>query len=198
MRTRATRAERVEQNSARLMDAARKVFARRGYHAATLDEVAAAAGFTKGAVYARFASKAELMLALLAERIARREAEIRAASDAVSRSPAGVASALARQWADASRRDRDWTLLVYEFRVHAARDRALNACYRALHARLRSAIAEAFASVAKPTRMSVDDLARIAMAMSNGFALERCVEGDAFPDSLYERSAVALAEGLTS
>src|ERR1700756_5756827 len=51
-----------------LLAAAAEVFGRRGYHAATLDEVAEAAGFSKGAVYSNFASKEDLFLALLRQR----------------------------------------------------------------------------------------------------------------------------------
>jgi AcrR family transcriptional regulator len=62
---RLTRAQRRQQTRARLLEAAGQVFARRGFHAATLDEVAEAAGYTKGAVYANFANKDGLFLALL-------------------------------------------------------------------------------------------------------------------------------------
>ena len=47
-----------------LLEAAGVVFARQGFHGATLDEVAATAGFTKGAVYSNFTSKDDLFLAL--------------------------------------------------------------------------------------------------------------------------------------
>ena len=48
------------------------VFARDGFHAATLDDVAAEAGLTKGAVYSNFTGKRELFLALLEEQVTRR------------------------------------------------------------------------------------------------------------------------------
>jgi AcrR family transcriptional regulator len=54
-----------------LLDAAADVFARQGFHGSTIDEIAKAAGFTKGAVYSNFASKDELFLALLDDRIER-------------------------------------------------------------------------------------------------------------------------------
>jgi AcrR family transcriptional regulator len=47
---------------ARLTEAAEQVFAEVGFHAATLDAVAARAGMTKGAVYGNFRSKEELLL----------------------------------------------------------------------------------------------------------------------------------------
>jgi AcrR family transcriptional regulator len=52
-----------------LLDAAADVFARQGFHGSTIDEIAKAAGFTKGAVYSNFTSKDELFLALLDDRI---------------------------------------------------------------------------------------------------------------------------------
>src|SRR5499426_3908325 len=59
-----------------LLDAAAIVFARNGFHGATLDEVAATAGFTKGAVYSNFKSKDDLFLALLEDRTDRQLAVV--------------------------------------------------------------------------------------------------------------------------
>ena len=61
------RSARKAQTRARLLEAAAQVYARRGLDGATLDEVAAEAGFTKGAVYAHFGNKENLMLALVEE-----------------------------------------------------------------------------------------------------------------------------------
>jgi len=47
-----------------LLEAGLKLFAERGVEASTLDEVAAAAGFTKGAIYRQFPSKGAFLLAL--------------------------------------------------------------------------------------------------------------------------------------
>ena len=68
---RRTRAARAEGRKARdeLMTAALRVFARRGYREAGVDEIAAEAGYSKGALYWHFAGKEELLLALLEERI---------------------------------------------------------------------------------------------------------------------------------
>jgi AcrR family transcriptional regulator len=58
-----------------LLEAAARVYARRGFAGATLEEVAAEAGFTKGAVYAHFGSKENLLLALVEEHLAAQVAE---------------------------------------------------------------------------------------------------------------------------
>ena len=55
---------RRQQTRDHLLAAAAQVFAERGFYGASLDEVAAVAGFTKGAVYSNFESKEGLFLAL--------------------------------------------------------------------------------------------------------------------------------------
>src|SRR5438105_15844263 len=68
-RTRLTRAESQARTRAHLLEAAAEVFARRGFHGASVEEVADVAGYTKGAVYSNFASKDELFLAVLEGRM---------------------------------------------------------------------------------------------------------------------------------
>src|SRR4029450_8426824 len=73
---RLTRAEKSAQTRAQLMASARQLFLRRGFHAASPELVAEEAGFTIGAVYSRFGSKADLFLAILDEHIDRIVAEV--------------------------------------------------------------------------------------------------------------------------
>src|SRR4051812_50109383 len=76
---------RKDEVRERVLQAAGEVFAERGFAAASLDQVAAAAGFTKGAVYSNFRSKDDLFLALMEDEGARRidtvEAALRATGD---------------------------------------------------------------------------------------------------------------------
>src|SRR5213593_1746363 len=67
-RTRAARAEGREGRD-ELLTAALRVFARRGYREAGVDEIAAEAGYSKGALYWHFSGKEELLMALIEERI---------------------------------------------------------------------------------------------------------------------------------
>lgn len=73
-----TAERRRQQTREYLLQAAAEVFAERGFHEATLDEVAAAAGFTKGAVYSNFKNKDDLFLALLEDAYGREIAALRA------------------------------------------------------------------------------------------------------------------------
>ena len=61
------RRDRVDRTRADLLAAAGRVFAAQGYEGASVGDVAADAGYTKGAVYAHFGSKSELFLALARE-----------------------------------------------------------------------------------------------------------------------------------
>jgi len=59
-----TRERRLEHTRALLLDAAEEVFAEKGFMAASLDDIAYAAGYTKGAIYKHFPTKADLFLAV--------------------------------------------------------------------------------------------------------------------------------------
>jgi AcrR family transcriptional regulator len=77
MKSKRTQAERTAATRAALVDAARALFAERGYAAVGTDEIARAAGVTRGALYHQFDGKLELFAAVfeqveaeIAERIA--------------------------------------------------------------------------------------------------------------------------------
>src|SRR6478752_4541031 len=144
MSPRLSRAEQNDRNRALLLAAARRVFLERGYYAATLDQIADEAGFSKGAVYSRFASKADMFLALLEDRIAERAAQnAQLAEDLAGTGHFAAVIDLAERGAPG------WRLLVTEFRVHAARDPELNRRYAALHTRTVDGVARVLAVVSK-------------------------------------------------
>src|SRR6185436_19462753 len=73
---RLSRAERREQTRDDLIAAADRLFVEGGFHATSLDQIAAAAGYTKGAVYSNFASKEDLFFAVYERRADAVEAQI--------------------------------------------------------------------------------------------------------------------------
>ena len=82
---------------ARVLDAAAELFQARGYHGATMHEVAAAAGVTGGAMHHHFPSKKALGLAVIRERVARavREAGMEPVTRAATAAD-GVAAVFAK------------------------------------------------------------------------------------------------------
>ncbi len=181
MSPRLSRAEQNDRNRALLLAAARRVFLERGYYAATLDQIADEAGFSKGAVYSRFASKADMFLALLEDRIAERAAQN--ARLAAELAGTGNFAALLDLAERAERGAPGWRLLVTEFRVHAARDPGLNRQYAALHARTVDGVAQVFAEVSKEGAGGLPipprQLAELWLAVETGRALEQIADPDA-------------------
>jgi AcrR family transcriptional regulator len=193
---RPTRAEQSEDNRRRILEAARAVFVERGYHATTLDEIAEAAGFTKGALFSRFEGKADLFLALYQARIAER-------IDELGSLPRGrghrTPEAITRQWLARLRGDEAWSLLVLEFRVAVAREPGPLARYRAIHERLVAAMAEIigrdFAAAGLEGALTPAEAARAGMALANGLLLEQLASPDALPADLTLRASQALIAG---
>ena len=64
-----SRAERQEQTRAAILDAAGRVFVRRGFQASSVEEICAEAGYTRGAFYSNFSSKQQLFVEVLQERL---------------------------------------------------------------------------------------------------------------------------------
>ena len=60
-----TRERRLEHTRNLLLDAAEEVFARKGLTGAALEDIAEAAGYTRGAIYSHFGTKEELFLAVV-------------------------------------------------------------------------------------------------------------------------------------
>jgi len=182
MAIRMSRIEQTEHNRARVLAAAREVFLRRGFHAVSVDEIAEAAGFSRGVVYSQFGGKADLLLALLEARIAERAEHNRA----LVADLAGVEGVRALAAAgDADQEDNAaWVRLLIEFRVHAARDPELSARYAALHERTVAELADTLARLY--TRAEIDPprpvgtLAQAMLAVGVGVALEREADPGAF------------------
>lgn len=109
------------QTRQHLLAAAAQVFAQRGYHEATLEEIAAAAGFTKGAVYSNFGGKEDLFLSLTEQHVAEMLERVRAlltSSDA----PAGDRlDEFVRLAAENLEVERASTTLYMEFWLYASR-----------------------------------------------------------------------------
>ena len=103
-----------EPTPERLLDAARKVFAKQGYDGASLDQVAAAAGMTKGAVYHHFDSKADLFWALAEERLSG-QVDIAENVDAADQAwNVDTLESVLGTVLEQSKEEQDWARLHYE------------------------------------------------------------------------------------
>ena len=198
---RLTRAERSARTRAELMASARQLFLRRGFHASSLELVAEEAGFTIGAVYSRFGSKADLFLAILDEHIDQIVAGVAQVAGLDQPLPAHAELLAGRRMA-LLERERDWFPLVLEFWSHAARDERLRREFAARHERLVGAYAgliEAdYARLGLALPLAPEVLARAVVAMGNGVALERLADPGRVPEGLLSTMAVAFLRGLAT
>jgi AcrR family transcriptional regulator len=173
------------QTREELLDAAAGVFAERGFHGASVEAVADAAGYSTGALYSNFAGKEELFLSLYEERIQRRRGELR---EAAARSgPAAAAAAVD----ESLRRDRDFFLLYFEFALHAARNPDFARRFQAVRdeglAELTAGLADALEHLGIQSRLAPEELARAVRALSYGMALDHLVGDTDAPENLVGR-----------
>ena len=190
-----TRKERQEQTREQLVEAAARVFARRGYHRATVDEIAAEAGFTIGALYSNFETKEKLFLAIADRQVETRVSEISAVADAAvgDGEPGVEAAAQLRVFLEA---DPDWPLLFYEFWSLSVRNPEMGDELAGRRDAIRDALAETLTRVAKhhgfDLRFPAPVLATAIAACLNGLTFERAADPDALPDAVFAEFVTAV------
>jgi AcrR family transcriptional regulator len=192
-----TRKERQAQTREQLVEAAAKVFARRGYHRATVDEIASEAGYTIGALYSNFETKEELFLAIADRQVASRVEEISAVADAATGDDESQASeAAADQLRAFLEADPDWPLLFYEFWSLSVRNPEIGDELAERRNRVRDALADTLERVAEHhgfrLRFPAPVLATAIAACLNGLAFERAADPDALPDEVFAEFVTAV------
>ena len=197
MSPRLSRTEQSERNRALLLAAARRVFLERGYHGASVDQIADAAGFSTGVVYSQFGGKADLFLALLEARISERAAGNAQAAEGLA-GDEGIARLLEHA-ASVERAEPEWGLLVIEFRVHAARDPQLGLRYAAAHQRILTGMEQAvtglYQRAGQPPPLPPADLARLLVAVGVGARLEQAADPGSSPATLLAGQLARLIAG---
>src|SRR5438105_7622492 len=189
---RQTRERKKAQTHRQLLEAAARVFARKGYRAASVDDVAAEAGFTKGAFYSNFDSKEDVFAALVEDR---------------SRNwTMSVASAYATGGSLAERMEKgadvlttmveeqsEWMLLSNEMWSYSVREEKLRLRLAAAYEECREIIAELITTIQREhgrrPPMSPSAIATLAIAMTDGFVMQKLADPEHLPARL-------LADGL--
>ncbi len=139
-RKRLTRADSRDQTTQRLLDAAQKLIAKKGLSAASVEDIAAAAGYTRGAFYSNFKSKGDLFIELLRRDHEETHAELAALrSDAL---PLDLIQQRTREIYGRLYRDNESFMNWTEARLLAARDTKFRSKLNALFAEKRGQIAE--------------------------------------------------------
>src|SRR5437588_10722186 len=131
---------RRELTRSTLIDAAADVFAKRGFHAASLEEIAEAAGFTRGAIYKNFENKEELFYAVIERRI---DVQLSRFREALSEDSAAAfdPARLAAIWQEELGFESEWMTLDLEFRLYAMRNEEARQRWVAHEREFRSLVA---------------------------------------------------------
>jgi AcrR family transcriptional regulator len=195
-----TREQSRANTRERLLDAARSVFARAGFHGASVEEIASEAGFSTGALYSNFEGKEDLFLELMEREIDSYACEIEAA--VVRRaSVAERAEGGARQWMLMIEREPDVLLLFTEFWAYGVRDEAVRAqvAERFAHARelLTRLIADSVREFDLQLAMPAQELAVTVDALADGIARQRLADPAAVPEDLMGRVLALLFAAVT-
>jgi AcrR family transcriptional regulator len=195
---RLSRDERKAETRAALLDAAGRVFARRGFHAAGVDEVAAEAGFSTGALYSNFEGKEDLFLALLQREIGR-QAEGVARAVGQRRTLDERARGGAEYWIEFLDREPQLVLLFMEFWAYAVRNPEVRERFAARYAEVRASLARIIEAGARELGVELarppEHLATAIDALADGFALQKLADPDSVPDELFADALAMLLEG---
>jgi AcrR family transcriptional regulator len=169
---------RTEATRRKLLLAAEKVFARDGFEAARLEDIAGLAGYTRGAFYANFQSKEEIFFALLERWVGQRILEVKALI-AQQESPANLLRALREHYLQITQ-DRRLSLLTLEFKLFAIRHPEAHARLRARQRRLRATGGDLLRRIARVTGhtlpVSCTAAATGFSALSSALSLEHFVD----------------------
>jgi AcrR family transcriptional regulator len=184
---RLTREQSAARTRLRLLDAALTLLGERGYHATTLNDVAAEAGYTIGAIYKHFPSKDALMLATLEEHPDGRAGALLA----ILTGPGDLGSKLdacADAWS-ARLREGGFARLVVEYRLQNRRQDLFAHRYRETMAEDYAALAAALDTAARDSGVTLGlpapDLISLASALFDGAALrEVAMPGQVTPELL--------------
>jgi len=197
---RMTREQRRAQTRERLLAAARSVFARQGFHGASVEEIASEAGFSTGALYSNFDGKEDLFLVLMEGEIAEHAREI-AEAVRTRASVAERAAGGARQWMTMIEREPEVLLLFTEFWAYGVRDAHVRSEVAARFAQMREVLTGLIADGVREFDLELtipaEQLAVAIDALADGIARQKLADPQAVPDELMGRVLALLLGAVT-
>ncbi len=167
----------------RVLAAAEELFLEKGFRATSVVDIAAAAGYTTGAIYYSFSGKDDLFLAVYRRRAKQQEDVLRAALAAAT-TPEETVQAIGLALTTA-RLEPPWYAVVFEFLSYAARDEQLSREAADVFRGGQALFAEALRDVASRSALGLERLATIVAALLRGLALTWFIDPASVDDSLF-------------
>ncbi|CRZ14618.1 TetR/AcrR family transcriptional regulator [Mycolicibacterium neworleansense] len=195
---RLTRAENQARTRAALLDAAAQTCARKGYAAASVDEIAAAAGYSVGAVYSNFSSKEELFSELMNERASGRLDQV--VQTISGNADEGPLTALGRMLVEIADNDIEFEAIQAEFWLHAVRNPDAMQILRGRSARTLAALREILTDALERNNIddnvSVERFAVVVLALFQGLIRQRRIDADRVPAELFGQALAWQLAGM--
>jgi len=192
-----TRREKQQRTRQSLIKAASEMFCRHGLDGASIDDVAQAAGYTKGAFYANFKSKEELFLVMLDERFSE-ELERLDELLAGTHEPQEEAAAAAADFISFAT-DEAWQRLSVQFLAYAARNdefrQELATRQQAMRDRMAKVLTRWKEGIGADFPLPVSDITAMTFFMADGFLAGRVIEPE-LRDELYTTMVGVFLRGL--
>jgi AcrR family transcriptional regulator len=165
----------------KLLKAARRIFARDGFDGSRIDDIAAEAGYTRGAFYAHFKTKEDLFFALLEQQAGSKMEEVRRMLEACQNEEEKLLAI--REYHAKRLSESAWSILVLEFKLYALRHPRLRAKLAAAHRRIRARmrleeVARLFPDQLESSSRSRDLKRMVCEVLLNGIALEQAYDSE--------------------
>jgi AcrR family transcriptional regulator len=183
-RSRTRQADRTRATRRKLLDAAKRIFAKDGFEAARLEDIAAGAGYTRGAFYANFKSKEDIFFALFEEWVRERIESVTKALRRHSNLTEKLV-AVRTHYAELAT-DRRLVLISMEFKLFALRHPEAHARLRSRHRRIRASFGELFSelmgALGKTIPIAYPAASACLGAVSQGLLLEHLLDPKTLSD----------------
>lgn len=192
------RQRRRQQTRERLLAAAASVFAREGYHGASIPQIAREAEVSTGAIYANFPGKEALFLAMMATQIeegaAGREDVVAAGGDRDE-----LLARMTEDWTRTVDERPELVLLMAEFWLYAVRHPELGDLLALVLGQVRANLGGTIAAtLAELDEARVPELAVAVQALAYGFAMQRTADPDGTDPAGFERAVGWLIAGAAA
>jgi AcrR family transcriptional regulator len=183
--------QRTEATRRKLVKSARRVFARDGFEAARIEDIATDAGHSRGAFYANFESKEDLFFALLEQQAGEHISKMQRLLDGCSTQEQRLRAI--REYYVGLLSDKQWSMLMLEFKLFALRHGQLRPKLLRTHRRIRASltatkIQQLLPSEAAEMLKTEEPVRRALEATLHGLVLEHAYD----PSAISEQQVITF------